>query len=622
MKLPSLSSLIKNSSTTFLRFPLAILSAAKGTAVAMLLLHLDFKEHDTHEYYWHILMVSYLGMLLFTFLTIFSERKNYSSKLKIIVQACGVVLLLAYYFSLPEHVHVSIIIRYVLYVIALHLSIAFAPFMVKGEYNGFWQYNKIIFIRILTTALYTGVLYAGIALAILAVDQLFKVDIDEETYGDLWFFLAGVFNTWFFLAGVPRNYSELDLSTDYPKGLKIFTQYVLLPLVTLYLIILYAYEAKIFITADWPVGWVAYLVLGFSIAGILSLLLVWPVRNDEGQAWIKTYSRFFYFALFPLILLLFLAIFKRIAQYGITENRYFILALALWLLFIATYSLLSKVKSIKLIPVSLCIITLLTSFGPWGAFSVSKRSQLNHFEELMIKNNLLKDGKVVQSDSKINWDDQKELSSVIDYLVEINGYNVMQPYLAVNLDSLFKSNSTERIRYSYSQTQKIVSLMNLKYVSRWEDEENYNERISYHSENDDVLNISGYDELVSGYSFYNYTSERETTICSKYTVRDNEISICFSNATQLLTIDFGKSAVINADVMKILDSLQSKHFKVYSLPKGEMSYAFSNDVADAKIILKSIDGEKKDGKTKITNLQADVLLKWKKEKENEVGEKK
>ena len=45
----------------------------------------------------------------------------------------------------------------------------------------------------------------------------------------LWIVIAGVFETWFFLAGVPKNLEELDESDDYPKGLKIFTQYVLLP---------------------------------------------------------------------------------------------------------------------------------------------------------------------------------------------------------------------------------------------------------------------------------------------------------------------------------------------------------------------------------------------------------
>ena len=312
--------------------------------------------------------------------------------------------------------------RFLLFTIAFHLLIAFIPFITKGELNGFWQYNKIIFLRILLSALYTIVLYLGLALAILAIEKLFKVNINNKIYPDLWIMLTGIFNTWFFLAGFPLNFSELDLKEDYPKGLKIFTQYILLPLVSIYLLILYAYMFKIIITAQWPVGWVSYLVIGFSIGGILSLLLIYPVRNDENNKWILIFSRFFYFALFPLIILLFLAVKRRINDYGITEQRYFILILALWLLFIAVYFLLSKSKNIKLIPVSLCILTLAASFGPWGAFNVSLASQENHLKSLLNKYSMLDKGKIVKAKDTIAFKDHKQISSIIDYLVSVHGY--------------------------------------------------------------------------------------------------------------------------------------------------------------------------------------------------------
>ena len=41
-------------------------------------------------------------------------------------------------------------------------------------------------------------------------------------------------NTFIFLAGVPKDLSALEKETSYPKGLKAFTQFVFLPLITLY----------------------------------------------------------------------------------------------------------------------------------------------------------------------------------------------------------------------------------------------------------------------------------------------------------------------------------------------------------------------------------------------------
>ena len=161
-----------------------------------------------------------------------------------------------------------------------------------------------MFIRFLTATLYSGVLFGGLALAIFAVDQLFDVRIDEDNYARLWVLIATVFNTWFFLSDLTEDLDALDQSLDYPNGLRLFTQFVLLPLVTIYLSILYVYMFKIILSSNWPKGWVSYLVIGFSTAGILALLLVWPLQSNDRFKWIKAYVKYFFMALFPLILML------------------------------------------------------------------------------------------------------------------------------------------------------------------------------------------------------------------------------------------------------------------------------------------------------------------------------
>ncbi len=132
---------------------------------------------------------------------------------------------------------------------------------------------------------------------------------------------------------------------------------------------------KIIVTAQWPVGWVSYLILVYSVLGVLALLLIHPIRNQQGNKWIVGFSSFFYIALIPLLCLLYLAIFKRVNTYGITELRYYVLLLATWLLALNLYFVFSKIKSIKIIPVSLCILALFSTVGPWGAFQWSLRSQ-------------------------------------------------------------------------------------------------------------------------------------------------------------------------------------------------------------------------------------------------------
>jgi hypothetical protein len=186
------------------------------------------------------------------------------------------------------------------------------------------------------------VLFTGLAIALSAIDHLFMVDIKTERYMQLWWFLSGVFNTWFFLSGVPRSIDLYDTDIRYPKGLKVFTQYVLISLIVVYVCILYAYMGKIVLEWDWPKGWVGYLVLGFSTTGIFSLLLIHPIKDRVENLWMAVVWRWFYVVLLPLTVLLLLAILRRTSEYGITERRYFVIVLGFWLAAIALYFLISN----------------------------------------------------------------------------------------------------------------------------------------------------------------------------------------------------------------------------------------------------------------------------------------
>ena len=90
----------------------------------------------------------------------------------------------------------------------------------------------------------------------------------------------------------------------------------------------------------------------------------------------------------------------------------------------------AKVKNIKLIPVTLCLLCFLTSFGPWGAFSVSQRSQMNRLEKLLTANNILVDGKIKPMDKaahkNISDNDEGNISSIVHFLAERNSVSALQ----------------------------------------------------------------------------------------------------------------------------------------------------------------------------------------------------
>lgn len=419
---------ISNAGNTLKRFWATFIFAFVGVVAAICLTETIKDTIVFQSTLKNLSFASFLGIGLSISIALFAESNHFSSFKKNSFQIAGLALIAVYFFTLPVVWNSVHFLRAGLLIISLHCLVAFAAFMMKGSVEGFWQFNKTLFIHILISLLYTSVLYLGISLAMSVMDNLFDFRISSNLYINLWIFLVGIFNTWFFLSGVPADFDELNHRTDYPKGLKIFTQFILIPLVTIYFVILYAYMGKMIFQWSLPKGVVSFLVVGFSVFGILSLLLIYPLQNLSSEKWIKVYSRWFYRALLPLIGLLFLAIGTRISDYGITESRYLIVLLACWLAGVSVYLQINKLHNIKIIPITLCLITALSSFGPWGAVSVSKHSQLVRFKEILSRNGLLINGKLVEPVKEIPENDQKELSSLITYLHRDHGVETLIPF--------------------------------------------------------------------------------------------------------------------------------------------------------------------------------------------------
>jgi hypothetical protein len=415
--IPTLRPVVTGAGRTLQRFHVALASAAVAATAAILTIE-DLGPERLVE---RLLVAGTLGLPLFTALRVAGERRRVPPAGHVLLTTLGVgvlALVAALWFGWSEPVRFS---RYVQLSVAFHLCAAIAPVTRGGEPRAFWQYNRVLFERILVSALYTVVLYGGLALALGAVDKLFGVDVPDTGYFRLWVVIAFVVNTWIFLAGVPRDFEALAGPLDYPPGLKVFAQYILIPIVAVYLVILTAYLVKVLITWDWPSGWIGWLVSGVAVVGILALLLVHPVAREAGNRWVAGYARGFFVAILPAVLMLWLAIGQRVAQYGITERRYFLIVLSAWLGAIAVQQVVTRSRDITVIPMTLCAVALLTVAGPWGAYRVSERSQVGRLARLLERHGRLVEGRAVRADRPVPEDDRREISAVLTYLAETHG---------------------------------------------------------------------------------------------------------------------------------------------------------------------------------------------------------
>ncbi|MGD1843576.1 MAG: DUF4153 domain-containing protein [Thermonemataceae bacterium] len=425
---------------TIVRFPYVSAITLIGTLVAWLLVKVEGEESAV---YVKLLLTLLLSLPLFLSVALYIKANEVEKRSHWLIRTPSILFLVIYYFLLPNELNERVVARLILFALAFHLLVSFIPFTKAGYLQAFWQFNKALFMRLILGGLYSFTLFTGVALAILAVGELFNLQVNGDWYLRLFIVVVGSFNTFMFLAGIPSDWEALNGQKDYPRQLKLFTQYVLLPLVALYLIILYAYTAYILILWDLPKGWVSYLVISFSIAGILSLLLVYPIRKNEGNQWINIFSKSFYVALFPLLLLLFVGIGKRIVDYGVTENRYFIVALACWLLGMAFYFLFSKASNIKIIPVTLFLVCLFSSLGPWSAFSVAERSQRAQLRDLINAiQPIPKQGLSGTQPLDLDRPTTTRIISIVRFFEKRDALKALQPLFKADLEQLWEDDTT------------------------------------------------------------------------------------------------------------------------------------------------------------------------------------
>lgn len=584
----SLLTLAQQARQTFERFPLAIMSAI----VAALAIHFIIDAFETDRVtgsLWPVIMAAILGIPFFYALRVLAESRGWSRKLHLGVTLAGLILLVVYYLAVPTPVKGADVVSYVLLLAAVLLATSFLPFLGRaGEENGFWQYNKVMFLRLAMAVLYAAVLYVGLALALGACDALLGFDIEGRRYGQLWWWIVLVYATWFFMAGIPRDIRGLQRVTDYPTPLRVFTQYVLIPLVVVYMIILYAYMAKIIIQWDLPKGWVGYPVIGVSLAGMLALLLVHPIRNNPESKWVVPYAKLFYWAFYPLIVLISVAIVTRISDYGVTENRYLVVVATAWLLGIALYFSFRRTTDIRIIPISLCIVSALAAFGPWGATAFARRSQLHRLQEMLIADEVMIDGSLEQTAKPLPFERKQEISNIVEYVIGYHGADRIRDWYAE--PELLPDNLTPQIA---------MREMGVEYVSRWQREP---EGYAIDPSGPNPVTVTGFD-----YAYRLDLHDADSTRWS--TMLDSVTELSLDGTTLQLARSGDPARALSVDLAPMLLALREKEERGEAYGDEETSIATENELYRMAFYLRRAGGGGEGDSITVERLSATILVR-------------
>ncbi|NSW44380.1 MAG: DUF4153 domain-containing protein [Bacteroidales bacterium] len=459
MKAFDFSYLLRKTIKTFWRFPIPVILILLSFFSTVILI---YKENEA-SIWQHLLLTSVLGIPLFVAFNLYLERVETRRWFNIIINAIGFLFLILFFINLPsKQIFEKHYIRAFILFLTFLASMFYLPFIGFHQQMPFWYYNKQFIKRILISFFFSTIIYLGLLFAILAIDVLFGVNINYKYYLYISAFSYMLLLPWLILGGLQLKFTYHANKQFYPKEVRTFALYVLLPLNLIYGIILFVYSIKIIISGIWPSGWTVGLIMGYSIIHLLIIVLTFPVLFDkENKILVKyVFINFIFIVLF--LVMYFLAIFKRIQEYGLTEHRVIVILFGIWMLFLSIYLFIKKIQDLRVIPFSFIILAFLSVSGPWNMFRICKKQQIKRWEYLLVKNDLLQQGKINAFEKNVDPKTQTDLSSIALYLYETHGSNTLKPYFKVNIDSLFNNSKSNYINY-YDKMSELFSSVGLTF---------------------------------------------------------------------------------------------------------------------------------------------------------------
>ena len=456
------------------------------------------------------------------------------------------------------------------------------------------KYLQSVFSNFVITGIFVAVLWIGIEIILTTVNYLFFNSGDSlffrlTTYS--FWFITEVFGVSLFLSLLKKPDDNLE-NYEFPFIFNVLIKFVIIPLIIIYTGVLYIYMAKVLISMHLPKGLISHLVLWYTAFSVAVMILITPFTQKD--KFFENFKKYFPYFSIPLIFASLFAVFQRTYQYGITENRYYVLISIFWLFFCMI--LYIRKMNITGIFISLIACLVISVYTPLSAKNVSNFSQSQRLKRMLVKYGALKDGKISKITQKLNNSEGSQIYTTLQYISDNS--------------TIAKLNFKNEKGEVYSTLGDLEKGLDVKeswkdYYYRSDDQGNYEERkvITYkvkNIENSEIISdIAGYDNLIYYRNIYNDDSINQENESEKYKIilKNKTITINRKDGTELAKINYEdavKQIAFKLRTVKLPDTNDT----VYEVPQKDLEYIGTIGKINYKISLRSINDEIINGKPK------------------------
>jgi len=441
----------------FKRAPLSVILSMFAFIIIVAMIRVEDMSQSLENSLLKAIFTLSLSFFFSVAMYLLAESKNIERLKKWLYQILTLIFGLLFYYFFEKNIFTNPETEMIVYIVLTSIGIIsfifIASFICKLRAKNLGQeefysatYNLLIKILMSVIVGIVTMLLGFIALS--ATFALFELDFANQSnwFGYWAAFSLSLFAPIFFLVNLPfveEGGTLLKIQDN--KFYSFLINYVGLPAIFIYLLILYSYTVKVLVNfSEWPQGEVAWLVILFSFFGYIIYFASFAFRENFKPASIL--RKYLPTAILLQTFMLFYAIGLRINQYDLTINRYLVLAFGIWLFGLSLYFIVSKKKSLATPFYSLLVVVIFISIGPWSVYVVPEWRQQNNLEDNLREANVLQEnGEVVTLEkfSDISGELSGEIYGGIEYLCNYHGCDSLEKFFSKEIIEIKKKDREE-----------------------------------------------------------------------------------------------------------------------------------------------------------------------------------
>jgi len=361
----------------------------------------------------------------------FYEKYNLENKTRWILYGASTAVSFIYYILIKQSQNdVQLYTKTLVLIFILLLLFLLIP-SIKSSINynqSFLAFFKASFL----SYFYAIIILIGTYLIIAAIDTLI-VSIDYTAYAHLANIIFVIFSPIYLLSLIPfypsvskdkiedTNNEKLEKAIECPKFLNVLISYILIPIISIFTIILIIYLVGNIGEKFWTDTALEPMLISYSISVLIIYILASNIKNN----FTKLFQMIFPKVLIPIVLLQTIASIIKINENGITYGRYYVILFGVFATIAGVLFSIIDIEKNGIVIAVLIVLATISIIPPVDAFTISKSSQIRIFESVLNKNNMLENNKII-ANSNISEDDKEIIRNSIQYIYYMKYYKEIE----------------------------------------------------------------------------------------------------------------------------------------------------------------------------------------------------